>query len=52
LFIFKKHSELNEDIFEKLEPPFVVKPNNWFWWKGIFIFESKDQLGNYVANTW
>jgi len=50
LFIFKHHWDLNEKLFDSLEPPFVVKPNNWFWGKGIYIFESKDSIGNYISN--
>ncbi len=52
LLILKKHEELKKEIFENLEPPFVVKPNNWFGWKWIIVFESKDWLNNYISNTW
>ena len=52
LLILRKHEELDLSIFDKLDPPFVVKPNNGFWWKWIIVFDSKDQLENYVSNTW
>ena len=41
---------INESIFEKLEPPFVVKPNGWFWGKGILVFNELSADWNYVTN--
>ncbi len=52
LYIIKKYKDINSEILEKLEPPFVVKPNNWYGWKWILIFDSKDSLWNFVSNTW
>ena len=52
LFIVKNHEELADSIFEKLKPPFVIKPNNWFWWKWIIVFDSKTQDGKFVTNSW
>ena len=52
LFVLKNHDELVLDIFEKLEPPFVVKPNGGFWGKWILIFVEKLASEIYVTNTW
>ncbi len=51
LFILTKHEEVNDSIFEKLIPPFVVKPNGWFWGKGILIFNKIDSTWNYITNN-
>lgn len=52
LVIVKKHEEINNEMIEKLEIPFVVKPNNWYWWKWILIFEKKDALWNFITKDW
>jgi len=51
LFILTKHEEINDTIFERLKPPFVVKPNGWFWGKWILIFDSIDATWNYITNN-
>lgn len=48
--ILFKHEELNNDLFLKLDPPFVIKPNNGYWWKWIIIIDKKDSLWNYVSS--
>ncbi len=52
LLIIRKHKEINKEIIEKLEVPFVVKPNNGYWWKWILVFDKKDSLWNFITNTW
>lgn len=52
LFILKKHEDLSLNIFDKLEPPFVVKPNGGFWGKWILIFVEKLASEVYVTNSW
>ncbi len=42
--------DLSESIFEKLTPPFVVKPNGWFWWKWILIISKISSDWNYITN--
>ena len=51
LFVFNKQEELIPDIFDNLDPPFVVKPNGGFWGKWILVFDKKDVEGNYVTNS-
>ena len=51
-FVIKNHKELEWIDLWILNPPFVVKPNNWFWWKGILIFDKIDSVWNYITNTW
>ena len=52
LAILKKHEEITEELIEKLEPPFVIKPNAGFWWKWIIVVDSMDSTWKFVANTW
>jgi len=51
LAILKKHEHITPEVIEWLEPPFVVKPNNGYGWKGILIFESKNADGSFVTNA-
>lgn len=51
LAIFKKHEHVTTEIVTALEPPFVVKPNNWYGGKGILVIESKNTVGNFVTNS-
>ncbi len=48
--VLTQHEELNHSIFEKLEPPFVVKPNGGFWGKWILVFTNKTSDWNYITN--
>ena len=48
--ILDKHEELSNSIFEKLEPPFVVKPNGGFWGKGILVFTKISSTWSYITN--
>jgi len=52
LKILKKHDELTEEMVAGLEPPFVIKPNNGFGWKGILVVDSVDHNGTFTTNTW
>lgn len=52
LLIIRNHSDIVDSIALSLNPPFVVKPNNWYWWKWILIIDSIDSVWNYVTNTW
>ena len=51
LFILKKHEEINDSIFDRLKPPFVVKPNGGFWGKWILIFDAIDASWSYITNN-
>jgi alpha-L-glutamate ligase-like protein len=51
LAIFTKHKQIQDEVIDALEPPFVVKPNNGYGGKGIYVFEEKTPEGNLVANT-
>ncbi|MDD3646384.1 MAG: DUF1704 domain-containing protein [Candidatus Gracilibacteria bacterium] len=51
LFVFKKHEDIKDEIFDLLTPPFVIKPNGGFGGKGIIIIIEKDLKGNFVTNT-
>lgn len=51
LGILKNHSELDVEKIAAYEPPFVVKPNNGYGWKGILIIEEKAADGSFVTNT-
>ena len=48
--ILIEHQQLNNNIFDKLEPPFVVKPNGGFWGKWILVFDKKTSDWNYITN--
>lgn len=52
LKIIKRHEEVTLEMVKSLEPPFVVKPNNGFWGKGILVVDSVDHAGSFVTNTW
>ncbi len=51
LKIIKKHEELTEEMVATLKPPFVIKPNNGFGWKGIVVVDSVDHNGTFTTNT-
>lgn len=51
LALFKKHEEITDEAVSSLEPPFVVKPNNGYGGKWIYVFESKTADFKFVANT-
>lgn len=48
--ILDSHEIINESIFERLVPPFVVKPNGGFWGKWILVFTSISPDWNYITN--
>ena len=51
LAIINNNSELTLELLDSLEPPFVIKPNNWYGWKGIIIILEKRADGSFVTNT-
>jgi len=51
LWILKKSSELKLEDIAVYEPPFVVKPNNGYGWKGILIIDEKSVDGAFVTNS-
>ncbi len=51
LAILKNHDQVTLERVMELDPPFVVKPNNWFGWKWIIVVDEVDASGNFVANT-
>lgn len=50
LAIIKSHDELDNFDMNSLPLPFVVKPNAWYWWKWIIVFDKKDGAGNFISN--
>lgn len=50
ILVLKKHEQLENFELDALELPFVIKPNAWYWGKGILIIEKKDASGNFVTN--
>ena len=52
LAIVKKTSELSTEFINTLEPPFVIKPNNWYGWKGILIISEKRPDMSFVTTSW
>ena len=52
LGILSSHDELTEEFISSLMPPFVVKPNKGFGWKGIIVVDKLNAIGDFVANTW
>lgn len=50
LSIIKNHESLTTSLIEALNPPFVVKPNNGFWGKGILVFSRRDAQGSCITN--
>ena len=51
-FVLSSHEEINDSIFEKLNPPFVVKPNGGFGGKWILVIDKTDASWNYITNSW
>ena len=49
--IFKRHEEITDELVEKLIPPFVLKPNKGFWWKGIIIIDKKNSVWDFLSIT-
>ncbi len=52
LQVIKKHSEIQIEKIKNFTPPFVVKPNNWYGWKGILIFDEIDATWSFITNSW
>lgn len=51
LFVLTKHNEVTLELIESLIPPFVIKPNAWFWGKWIIVIDSVDATWNFISNT-
>lgn len=49
--ILKRHQDNTIEFISALEPPFVIKPNNWYGGKGILVFDNKTVDGNFVTNS-
>ncbi len=52
LWIIKKHAQIRVEDIAAYEPPFVVKPNNGYGWKGILIIDELNAQWNFVTNSW
>ncbi len=50
LGIVKSHKELDNFDLNSLPFPFAVKPNAWYWWKWIIVFEKDDEKWNFISN--
>lgn len=50
LAVIKSHEELENFDLNSLPIPFVIKPNAWYWWKWIIVFEKRDIDGNFISN--
>lgn len=48
--VIHSHKELENFDLTGLPLPFVVKPNAWYGWKWIIIFEQKDSDWYYISN--
>lgn len=48
--VLSNHEELVNNIFDNLEPPFVVKPNGGFWGKWILVFVEMSSEWKYITN--
>lgn len=51
LQIIAKHSEIQVEKIKLFEPPFVVKPNNWYGGKWILIIDEISAQGSFVTNS-
>lgn len=51
LAVLKSHDEIKLDEISAWVPPFVVKPNGGYGWKGIIVIDELDASGNFVSNT-
>lgn len=48
--VLKNHTEWNNFDLNSLPLPFVIKPNAWYGWKWILVFDTKDENGNFISN--
>ena len=51
LGLIKKHSEVDIEKIKMYEPPFVVKPNNWYGGKGILVIDSLSAEWKFITNS-
>lgn len=51
LQIIAKHSEIEVEKIKLFIPPFVIKPNNGYGWKGILIIDEINIEGSFVTNS-
>lgn len=49
--IIRNSKELSQELINSLEPPFVIKPNNGYGWKGILIIQEKRADTSFVTNS-
>lgn len=52
IMILRNGDNIDDSIFDKLELPFVVKPNEGFWGKWILIFTGMSSSWSYITNDW
>lgn len=52
LQIISTHSQIDIEKIKEFQPPFVVKPNNGYGWKGILIIDEMNVQGDFVTNSW
>ncbi len=52
LWIIKSHWEVSIDKIKAYAPPFVIKPNNGYGWKGILVIDSLSAEGRFITNSW
>lgn len=52
ILVIKDHKQFQELDLNILPLPFVIKPNAWYWWKGILIIDKIDELWNFITNDW
>ncbi len=51
LCIFSRETDISQEALSQLVPPFVVKPNNGYGWKGILIIDSSLADGSFVSSS-
>jgi alpha-L-glutamate ligase-like protein len=51
LQIIAKHSEIDKEKIKLFQPPFVIKPNNWYGGKWILIIDEFNAEGNFITNS-
>lgn len=49
--ILKKYEQINEEFFDSLIPPFVIKPNSGYGGKWIIVIDSIDSIWNFISNS-
>jgi alpha-L-glutamate ligase-like protein len=52
IMTINNENTIDDSLFDKLIPPFVVKPNWGFWGKWILIFTKISSSLDYITNDW